>query len=550
MLPDNFPKTKAYGYGGLVYPYNYEQCNNKNSEYICSTPGPTFLARTNQPINVIWNNKIKNKHILPIDPTLHWANPNNISKPNKPWPNYPPGFDLAQFPVPVVTHLHGGETIPKFDGYPNSWFTFNGITGSSYETNKYLYLNKQQSSNLFYHDHALGITRLNVYAGLVGAYIIKDSNNYLDSKEDTPLPNGKFDIPLIIQDKSFNEDGSLNFSSDSLNPNLHPYWRGFIFGNTNLVNGKVWPNLDVHQTAYRFRIVNASNFRFYKFKLSNNKSFIQIGSDSGYLSKPVYIDEITLAPAERADIIIDFSKCSIGEKIILLNINDDRQTDPDTTGQVMRFNVKYSFSNKNLSLPNKLNIIPKLRENVSKKIVTLVPSINEFGFDSLLLDGQRWYSQVSEKPIVGSTQVWEIINMTNGAHPIHIHLINFQVLSRQKIDIKSYSKDWHTINGNPPLNHPTKVIDPNTYLIGNPIFAHENEKGWKDTVVCYPDQVTRIMVPMFPSNIDPSLAFPGKNLFPFDPSQSPGYVWHCHMLEHEDNEMMRPMHILFKDEYE
>ncbi|HCQ88759.1 MAG TPA: hypothetical protein DIU45_02060 [Clostridium sp.] len=308
----------------------------------------------------------------------------------------------------------------------------------------------------------------------------------------------------------------------------------------------MWPNLNIKKRPYRFRIVNSSNSRFYTFKLSNNKDFIIIGTDSGYAEKPIYVDQITLSPAERIDVIIDFSKFT-DEKVLLLNVNENSPLDEETTGQVMQFKIeKCKYNCRPLKLPCKLNNIPKLQETFSKRVVVLNAAINEGGLEALLLNGQLWHAPVSEKPLVGSTQVWEIVNITGGAHPIHIHLINFQVLNRQAIDGTSYANDFNVINGSSPLSHPTKIIDPDTYLIGKPIKPTPSECGWKDTVIAYPGQVTRIIVPMFPSIEDPKEVKLGDNLFPFDPSDFPGYVWHCHLLDHEDNEMMRPMVIVNK----
>lgn len=269
--------------------------------------------------------------MLPVDPTLHWANPNNMPMiPPKPWPDFPPGFPQAQFPVPTVTHLHGGETEPKFDGFPDSWFTYNGLTGPTYVTNTYTYLNAQQSSNLFYHDHTLGMTRLNIYSGLSGPYLIKDLDNPLDCPNHSPFPQYPYDIPLLIQDKSFNEDGSLFFPSDGINPETHPYWRPSFFGNTQVVNGIVWPHFSVETRPYRFRIINGSNSRIYTFKLSNGQSIFQIGGDSSYLPEAVCLKELTLSPAERADILIDFSHFKEGDTLLLLNVQDDGHTEPNT----------------------------------------------------------------------------------------------------------------------------------------------------------------------------------------------------------------------------
>lgn len=538
MLPEDFPTTRGYAYGGIVY--DEESCCGR---YAASIPGPTFEANTDEEVLVRWHNKLDKPHILPVDPTLHWANPNNMEMPNEPFKCYPPGYSLAQYPIPTVVHLHGGETPGRYDGFPDAWFTHDGKLGEAYESNEYLYLNKQQSSTLFYHDHALGITRLNVYAGLSGFYILKDPNNDLDNCAYSVLPSGPYEIPLMIQDKTFNKDGSLYFSAKGDSAS-HPYWRRFFYGNTNVVNGKVWPNLDVEKTAYRFQIVNAANARFYKFKLSNGQKIIQIGSDGGYLEHPVWLDELLLAPAERADIIIDFSQMQMHEEVVLLNVTEDDQTDPDTTGQVMRFRVKYNSCQPPLCLPDKLNHIPKLTETVPKRVVVL-NAVNKDGkVDMLMLNGQTWIAPVSEKPLIGSTQIWEIVNIATGPHPIHIHLVDSQVVNRQEIDRDRYAAQWLEINGPPPFDHPTQVVDPEDYLIGDPIQPLANETGWKDTVVCPPGQVTRLILPLFPSILNPECVKVGVNYFPFDPTEFPGYVWHCHMLDHEDNEMMRPMQVV------
>lgn len=227
MLPDGFPKTNGYAYGGIVY--DNECCSGR---YAASIPGPTFKVNADEEVLVRWHNKLDKPHILPVDPTLHWANPNNMEKPTEPFNDYPYGYALAQYPIPTVVHLHGGETPGKYDGFPEAWFTHNGKYGEAYETNEYLYLNKQQSSTLFYHDHALGITRLNVYAGLSGFYFLRDPKNDLDNCECSILPSGCYEIPLMIQDKSFNLDGSLYFSAEGDSAS-HPYWRRFFYGNTN-----------------------------------------------------------------------------------------------------------------------------------------------------------------------------------------------------------------------------------------------------------------------------------------------------------------------------
>lgn len=541
ILPKKFPKTTVWGYEGKVkYP-----CSDE-SYYFHSSPGATFKAVRGIPINVQWINNITEPNLFAVDPTLHWANPNDIPSPKPPFLPYPPGYRLAQTPVPLVVHLHGGEVRSDSDGNPETWFTAGEEkTGKEYTTSRYTYPNAQEPTTLWYHDHTLGITRLSVYAGLAGFYLIDDPRNRI-----TPLlPKEEYDIPIVIQDRSFYEDGSLLFPSDGVNPALHPYWRPAFLGDTIMVNGKVWPNLNVERRQYRFRVLNGSNTRVYNLNLSNSQSFIQIGSDGGFLPKPAVLKELLLSPAERADILIDFSMLLPGTSIIVKNnanapYPNGNSPDPSTVGQIMQFTVmdKCSFSPK--KLPSRLNYIPELIPNVPKKILTLNVATDATGLSELLLNGQMWDAPVSELPIVGSTVEWEIINMTNGAHPIHIHLIQFLIENRQKFDSAKYSEEWIKLNGAPPLEHPTIALPVEPFLQGDRIEPPLNEQGWKDTILMLPNQVTRLKLRFAPQDSDPRKAKPYTNLFPFDPSYGPGYVWHCHILDHEDNEMMRPYKVI------
>ncbi len=534
ILPKKFPKTTVWGYEGKVD----DPCTGE-SYYLHSAPGPTFKAIRGIPIHVQWINKITEPNHFAVDPTLHWANPNDIQSPEPPFLPYPPGYPLAQSPVPLVVHLHGGEVRSDSDGNPEAWFTAGEEkTGKAYTTSRYTYPNTQEPTTLWYHDHALGITRLNVYAGLAGFYLLKDPCNKLESL----LPGGKYDIPLVIQDRSFYEDGSLSFPSDGINPALHPYWRPGFLGDTIMVNGKVWPNLNVERRQYRFRLLNGSNSRVYNLKLSNNQSFIQIASDGGYLPEPAVLTELLLAPGERAEILIDFSSLLPGSSIILKNTANT--PDPETVGQIMRFIVANEYAVHPDRLPSKLNNIPKLIPNVPKKILTLNVAIDATGLSELLLNGQMWDAPISELPIVGSTVEWEIVNMTIGAHPIHIHLIQFLIKNRQNFNSTAYSEEWTRLNGTSPLEHPTIALPVDPYLQGDPIEPPINEQGWKDTVLMQPNQVTRLTLRFAPQDANPNLAKPYINLFPFDPSYGPGYVWHCHILDHEDNEMMRPYKVV------
>src|SRR5665647_508641 len=340
ILPVGFPETTVWGYGGKVR-------DPETGEIIAnfrSTPGPTFNAVRHIPINVQWVNNLTGSYPIAVDPTIHWANPNKMPMPMPPFPPFPPGFPLAQQPVPIVTHLHGGETEPPSDGYPEALFTAGeAIIGPHFKKSRYHYVNDQESTTLWYHDHALGLTRLNVLMGLAGGYIIRDPHNPLDKKHSV-LPRGRFDIPLIVQDRSFNDDGSLAYPSNGVNPNIHPYWVPEFFGDTIIVNGKVWPNLNVEPRQYRFRIVNGSNARFYNLMFSNGMPFIQIGTDGGYLPKPVQLVSLLISPGERAEILVDFSQLPPGTKLIMTNdanapFPGGDPPDPGTTGQIMQFTV-------------------------------------------------------------------------------------------------------------------------------------------------------------------------------------------------------------------
>lgn len=545
VLPKGFPKTTVWGYRGNV------KCPCCDKPFCFqSSPGPTFEAVRNIPVNVQWVNDLTEPYLFAVDPTIHWANPNNIPTPIPPFPDFPPGFPLAQTPVPITIHLHGGDVRSDSDGGPEEWFTAGEAkTGPDFDTSRDHYPNQQEPTTLWYHDHALGVTRLNLYSGLAGFYIIRDPNNPIEPL----LPSGPYDIPIVVQDRTFDDKGQLLFPDEGVNPELHPYWRPAFIGNTIMVNGRVWPNKNVERRQYRFRVLNASNTRTYNFKLSNNMPFIQIGSDGGFLPYPVELKELLLAPAERADILIDFSKLAPGEKIILQNdanapYPNGNPPDPDTVGQIMRFKVCDTPIVPPNDLPSKLNDIPVFTPDVPKRTLTLYivpgPGGPGPGPSQLLLNGQTWSAPTSELPIVGSTEEWELVNLTNGAHPIHVHLIEFLVKNRENFDSTQYREDWIKLNGEPPLQHPTLTLPVEPYLDGSPIIPPPNERGWKDTVFALPGKVTRILMRWAPQDADPKKVKPGVNLFPFDPTIGPGYVWHCHLLDHEDNEMMRRFKVI------
>jgi spore coat protein A len=542
ILPFPLPKTTVFGYGGLVIDEE-----SKKVVYRRSTPGPTFEVKCGERIKVKWLNRLRCPHPFAVDPTIHWANPNDMPiQPPKPWPLFPEGFEDAQYPVPTVTHVHGGMNPPEYDGHPDAWFTANKKYGKFYKTNNYLFENKQEATTLWYHDHALGITRLNVYAGLAGFYLIREKQG--DKKTDYNLPEGKFEIPIVIQDRSFYTDGSLAFTNVGDNPEVHPYWSSKFFGDTITVNGKVWPNLNVEHCMYRFRLLNGSNARFYNFSFSNKMSFYQIGTDGGFLEQPVELYSLLLAPAERADIIVDFSCINEGEKLLLCSdasapYPDGDMPDPQTVGQIMQFTCcGKEQCDKAPSLPICLNKIPNLKSDSPQRILTLNEASGENVSDGIFLNGQMWDAPVTEQPRVGSTEDWYFVNLTMDAHPIHLHLVQFEIISRRPFDADAYNIKWQEINGEMlPLENPTITLPFRHFVTGPSVLAEKNEHGWKDTVNIYPGKITKIRVRFAPQEVPVRRAKPGENLFSFNPYSEPGYVWHCHILDHEDNEMMRPL---------
>jgi spore coat protein A len=434
-----------------------------------SAPGPTIEARSGQPMLIEWANELPTEHFLPIDHNLCGA-----------------GKDQPQ--VRTAVHVHGAVVPPESDGYPDDWQT----PGKSHTA---LYPLDQDAATLWYHDHAMGIERLNQYAGLYGFFLIRDA-----AEEKLNLPSGKYEIPLAIADRFFYADGQLHYpdSGDPAAP-----WVSEIYGDVILANGVIFPYLDVEPRLYRIRLLNASNSRAYRFSLSNGHPFHQIGSDQGLLESPVEMKELMLSPAERADLLIDFSTLAGTE----FTLQDQQLT-------IMQFRVSKPAHTAIVEpaphgIPTLLRAIQRIP--VAASIRTRTFTLNEYMDPKtrimlMLLNGQYWHDPVTEKPILDSTEIWSFINATQDIHPIHLHLVRFQILDRRPFDVDDY------------LNY--KKF---TYL-ADAVQPEANERGWKDTVKTYPETVTRIIVPF--------CGYTGR------------YVWHCHLLEHAANEMMRPFEVI------
>jgi spore coat protein A len=552
VLPPGYPETTVWGYGGMT-----------NVGYIVNSPGPSFEATRGVPIKVTWVNNIHSQHLYTVDPTLHWADPNGFGPVTAPFRPYQAGYAMAQRPVPLVTHVHGAVVYSGSDGGPEQWFTANGIRGPDYYTEEptapnsavYYYNNTQDPTTLWYHDHALGITRLNVMSGLAGFYLLRDDG---DSVADL-LPSAEYEVPLVIQDRVFLQNGDMYFPLDAVNPDVHPYWGPEFFGNTIMVNGLVWPNMNVDQGQYRFRFLEGSNARFYTLSFVTDygtaaeeaHEFTQIGTDGGYLPEAVSLDEFTYAPGQRVDILFDFSQFEEGTTIILKNTagspypGDDIPADPDTTGQIMQFTVTgndgYHPSER---LPSPLNTVPTLPTPTVSRMLPYFEEVSAADEPlGVYLTGQKWAADITEEPTVGSTEYWYLINPTGDAHPIHLHLVQFQLVARAPIDAEAYTADW--LDANPDAVGPNGFTPlPINTVPDNDVPLHVNgprenpgpeEQGWFDTIITPPEYVTVIQVRFTQQD---------GSAFPFDATDGPGYVWHCHILDHEDNEMMRPYHVM------
>ncbi len=517
QLHSQLPPTYLFGYG--------------TSQATASYPAATIVAQRGVPIDIKWTNHLGSDHPVSFafDPTIEHA--------------------ITTTGIPITPHVHGAEVEPESDGGPLTWFT-NGFAekGPDWKKEIYHYANTQLASTIWYHDHAFGFTRHNVYAGLAGYYIVQDPAN-----EPAGLPSGAYEVPLAIQDKMFQADGQLWYPNEGDNPE-HPIWTPEFFGNVILVNGKIWPHLNVEPRKYRFRILNGSNARFYSLSLnervssSRGPAFNQIGTDGGFLNEPVLLNDpnssmsprLLVAPGERADVVIDFSAYAPGTEFLLKNVAkapfpSGDVVDPQTTGQIMLFRVVESTGSDTSVLPAQLASVTRLSNPTVTRTMTLNEQMGAEGPLGAFLNGMPYMAAISEMPTLGTTEMWEVVNLTGDAHPIHLHLVQFQLLNRQKVNVRRYQNAFDQVNGMLPLMSYTPVpLGP--YLKGKPTPADPNERGWKDTYRVNPGEVARFLIRFAPQDESPSFAF--------DATAEPGYVWHCHILEHEENDMMRPYKLL------
>ena len=597
ILPAGLPKTTVWGYGAVA-------AENDRGLLIHNAPSLTIEATWNRPVRVKWINDLVDgsgkylPHLLPVDQTLHWANPPGGTAGRDSRSTFAETPGRYAGPVPIVTHVHGAVGVADdSDGYAEAWYLpaandipashategtwydfFAGKAAAAYGVAwgpgfaTFQYPNVNRASTIWYHDHALGMTRLNVYAGPAGFYLVRggpagdravlDSRTGLVAALPGPAPreNDKFppnkpyrEIPIAIQDRSFNEDGSLFYPDsrtffDGLVADFipegpfSPIWNPEFFGNTIMVNGNTWPFLSVEQRRYRFRFLNGCQSRFLILDFGGipGVETWQIGNEGGFLAAPIDLtaqhgNRLLMGLAERADVIVDFTNVPVG-RYVLGNVGPDEPfgggtpgddfpvADPATTGQIMQFNVVPTVGVDTSTPPQFLQLpaIEPLPTATVTRPLALIEEADE-GEDAegeevegpveaLLgtvtggaVEKKLWMDAVSENPAVGATEVWEFYNTTADAHPMHVHEVAFEVVNRQNL----------------LTDEEGEVVEP-IQVIGDASAPEPSESGVKDTVIAYPGQVTRVRARFH------------------NPGQ---FVWHCHIVEHEDNEMMRPYRI-------
>jgi spore coat protein A len=433
-----------------------------------SFPGPTIETQSGAGMLVEWANELPHQHLLPVDHTLH-------------------GAEKSIPEVRSVIHLHGGRTPAASDGYPEEWV----VPGKSQHC---YYPSAQDAALLFYHDHTMGINRLNIYAGMQGLFIVRDPDEAALN-----LPSGPYEIPLMVTDRLLLTNGQLDYPVSEF-PGRP--WVPEVFGNAILVNGKLLPYCEVEPRPYRLRLANGSNGRFYRFALANKAEFHVISNDQGLLSNPIKTHRLPLAPAERADILVDFSTMA-GSRVNLVSDSFD----------LLEFRVAARPAGKapadSSAVPATLRPPIKLDPATAIQTRRITLDENMDGIQrsmGMLLNNTPWHMPVTEKPVLGTTEIWEFVNSTEDSHPIHLHLVRFQILDRRRFDTFEFISKG-------TLRYTGPVLQPDA-----------TESGWKDTVRVDSGTVTRILVPFHD--------YAGR------------YVYHCHILEHEDNEMMRPFEVV------
>lgn len=481
--------------------------------------GPTVEARRDEPLALTFRNDFDAGHLFAadVDPALEGASELDRTQPR------------------TSVHLHGAVTPPESDGHPENAFRPGGSM-------TYRHPNGQEAAHLWYHDHAMGITRLNAVAGLAGMYLLRDAYDTGTADNRLGLPSGEFEVPLTFADRRFQSDGSLNFRTNRKVPQGQA--EGGMFGDHMTVNGVVSPYLKVARGFYRFRMLNASNARSYRLFFGNQLPFWVVGTDVGLLDAPVRTPFVRLSPGERLDIVVDFSALGAGDQVELTN---DQQGSPAVvaaTGappaDIIRFvgtGLRGFASAPPTTLrggPGRPPALPALPAagTVPRRIITVTPAAAPgWPVAGIMMNNLRYDDEPILTPRQGTAEVWEIVNASSEGHPMHLHLVHMRVIGRQRFDVASY------LSANPrPKPGTAWTPSADAYLRGPELPASVWEVGAKDTVGCPPGTVTRVLV-RFPDAAE--LGFdPDASFAAMDGMRLRGYVWHCHILDHEDDCMM------------
>ena len=539
QLHQEMPPSTVWGYGAVPDPFD-------PAVTYATYPGPTVVATRGEPVSMRYFNELR-------DTSLGGNPPPYRTDHYLPVPGTVPEGCIhgAEDNAKAVVHLHGGHVEQQYDGYPEDTFlpgeeaaycvsgddptvactddaqcpapgvcdgdgavcsNDTECAGHGGDENcrlcepGYYYPNNQHPSLIWFHDHALGSTRLNVYMGMAAGYLITDA-----FEQSLGLPSGEYEIPLVIQDKSFravNPLGGLRYPNE---------WVESFFGDSGMVNGMVWPVHNVKQGKYRFRMINGSNSRRWVVSLDQlgvggiqDLPFHVLGVDGGLLPAPVTVNQLTMGPAERYDVIVDFESLPAGTEIVLANSGVIPGA-PEVP-YAMKFVVQNEAGDFTDPIPASLRPMEVLdpADSVKTRQFMLRKGSDE-------CTGQLWQIQtrdengvqvgshwddITEFPQLGSTEIWEFVNPTVVPHPMHMHLVFFQILNRQDFEI----------------------VDDQVIPLGQPIPPAPEESGWKDTARTEPGQILRVIA-RFED-------YTGK------------YAYHCHIIEHEDHEMMRQFWLL------
>jgi spore coat protein A, manganese oxidase len=552
VLPSSYPATPGFAFGAPAVPSTFH------------APGYTLNVAADEPSQITWANQLVDSSgnyvppLLPVDPTLHWTNPPGGTSGRDGTPTFTSTPGPYTGPVPLVVHLHGSHDYEENDGYPEAWWlpvaknipSGYATVGSFYDqfkeeaadnygviwqpgTSIYSFANDQRATQLWYHDHSLGMTRTNVRAGLAGMYLIHGGSSDLPPgvlpgpgpQLGDPPGTQYYEYELIFQDATFNTDGTLympstnTFSSGPYIPttDIPPIWNEVFLGNTIAVNGNTWPYLNVQPRRYRFRMLNSCGIRPLVLKIVSDPTDTPpvtpalpiwvIGSDGGFLPAPANLGDngLQILTSERYDIIVDFTGIAPGTDLYMSN--EGGGSTVGTTGSVMQFRVVPLTSTDTSTPPADLTL-PGFQTITAPVTNTRQVSFNEQAstFDSSVIarflggtvnsDGTAnpldWAAPITENPALNATEIWEIYNFATGGHDFHVHLVQFQVQGRTPIGGGSTS---------PPAPY---------------------EVGDKDSVSAPAGQITTIKA-----------TFDHQSRF----------VWHCHFLDHEDNDMMRPYQV-------